>query len=208
MSIISWNCRGVGHYHDLTIPRLKELRVTYFPEILFWMETMNNINVLVDLKVWLGYDQIFTVDPVNRWGGLALFWKNSVEVDIVYLDKNVIDVHSKMGNKQFFLSCIYGSPHISYRHMLWEHLMGMGVNRKNCWCMIGNFNEIRTTRKRLVEVCGMSDLEEVINPFCLLVICWRFVVCQTYLVQATALHVGRKKRNFMDPKQTGQSVWK
>lgn len=26
-----------------------------------------------DLKVWLGYDNLLTVNPVNTWGGLALF---------------------------------------------------------------------------------------------------------------------------------------
>lgn len=45
----------------------------YFPEILFYMETMNGRNTMEDLKVWLGYDHVFTVNPVNTWGGGVCF---------------------------------------------------------------------------------------------------------------------------------------
>ena len=92
MSFISWNCRGLGDPHGLTVQRLTELRRTYFPEVLFLMETMNAHNSLVDMQCWLGYDHVYTVDPVNTWGGLAFFWKNSVGVDILYANKNVMDI--------------------------------------------------------------------------------------------------------------------
>ena len=71
------------------------------------METMKPRNTLVDLQCWLGYDRVYTVDPVNRWGGLALFWKDSVDVTIMYADKNLLDVHIIYEDKVFNLSCVW-----------------------------------------------------------------------------------------------------
>ncbi|KAF8114216.1 hypothetical protein N665_0040s0071 [Sinapis alba] len=134
MSLISWNCRGLGRAQDLTVQRLLEQRSTYFPEFFFLMETMNSRNTLVDLKSWLGYDQMYTVNPVNIGGGLALFWKNSVNVNFLYADKNLLDVTVQYEDKLFNLSCVYGNPDSRLRHVVWERLSRFGVNRKSSWC--------------------------------------------------------------------------
>lgn len=47
------------------------------------METMYNINALFDIQVYLGYERVYTVEPKGKFGGLAVFWKSSMAVEIL-----------------------------------------------------------------------------------------------------------------------------
>lgn len=142
MSIISWNCQGLGRPQGLTISRLREMRQKHFPEVLLLMETMNNRDVLVDLKVWLGYDKVFTVNPIGHAGGLALFWKQSVNIKFLDVNKNMLDSIVQFGDSSFFMTCIYGPTHFKRREVLWEKMSRIGVNRKESWCVFGDFNDL------------------------------------------------------------------
>lgn len=174
MSLLSWNCQGLGEYDDLTIPRLREMRKDHFPEIMFLMETMHDQKKLVDLQEWLGYDMIYTVNPIGKSDGIALFWKNSKSIDLKFVDKNLLDLHVQFGNVDFFVSCIYGAPVMKDKHVVWERLTRIGCLRKESWCMICDFNDILNNSEKLggpsrsdkffedfgdmIRNCQMSDL--------------------------------------------------
>ena len=157
------------------------MKVSHFPEILFLMETKNCSNVIVDLQVWLGYERVYTVNPVGLSGGLALLWKKGVDVVVKFADKNLIDFQVQFGSHAFFVSCVYGNPTFSYRHMVWEKLIRIAINRKEPWYMLGDFNAIlHNGEKRggprrgdasflpfkdMLESCEMLELPSTSNPF-------------------------------------------
>lgn len=162
MAILSWNCLGLGRAQDLVIPRLRELRQELFPDILFLMETKQNRDALVDLQVWLGYDKIMTVNPIGYSGGLALLWKDSVNISFKYVDKHLVDMEVHFGKDFFYLSCVYGEPVRKKRPRLWERLSRIGVGRKDPWCIVGDFNEIRHNGEK---IGGPRRSEESFVPF-------------------------------------------
>ncbi|KAL0863670.1 hypothetical protein Bca101_042788 [Brassica carinata] len=162
MSIVSWNCQGLGSPQGLTISRLRDLRKKHFPEVLFLMETMRCRNTLVDLQVWLGYDQVFTIDPVGHAGGLAIFWKKGVKLKFLDVNRNLIDCIIQYGTFSFFASCIYGPAAVLRRMELWEKLSRIGVNRKESWCVFGDFNDILHNGER---IGGSWRSDESFAPF-------------------------------------------
>ena len=84
-----WNCRGLGNLHIE-----KELGVLDWakdPSILFIVETWKDEIKLKYIKRILEFDQVFVVPRNNRGGGLALFWKNSMDVIVETFSKNHTD---------------------------------------------------------------------------------------------------------------------
>lgn len=71
------------------------------------------------------------------------------------------------------MSCVYDNPHLKLRHLVWEKIIRIGVNRKEIWCLIGDFNEIMHNGKKLggprrgldsfllfynmLQICGMDE---------------------------------------------------
>ena len=89
MSCLVWNCCGLGNLRTK-----KELGVLVWaedPSIMFIVETWIDEVRLKDIKRNLEFDHMFVVPRINRGGGLALFWKNSINVTIETFSKNHID---------------------------------------------------------------------------------------------------------------------
>ena len=141
MNTIAWNCQGAGA--DLTKEHLHELFHCFLPKFLFLSETKNNRRFLQDVQVSFGYDHVFTVDPVGRSGGLALFiWMTRRSVTILYTDAHMIDIETRLEGHAIFMTFVYGDPVVRHRDLVWERLSRMSTNRGGACFMIGDFNEI------------------------------------------------------------------
>ncbi|XP_033131796.1 uncharacterized protein LOC117126793 [Brassica rapa] len=72
MKTLSWNCRGIGN--DLTVRRLKEMCQKHRPGLVFLSETKNKRLLLQNIQTDLGFDHLFTVEPLGLSGGEMLSW--------------------------------------------------------------------------------------------------------------------------------------
>lgn len=108
MNTSCWNCRGLKR--TLTVPRLKGIKATYSPDILFFIETKNSSDVVRNVAVQLGYDNVRCVSPIGMGGGLALMWNKTVYVTFYSLDARLIDCMISNKDGSFYFSCVYGHP--------------------------------------------------------------------------------------------------
>lgn len=78
----------------------------------------------------LGYDDHHLVSPSNTAaGGLALFWRSNIKLEVLYSNSNLIDTYIEYEGKPFFASFIYGDLDRNQRQMQWSHLTNMASNR-------------------------------------------------------------------------------
>ncbi|XP_048611438.1 uncharacterized protein LOC125585795 [Brassica napus] len=66
MRTLSWNCRGIGN--DLTVRRLTEMCQKHHPGLVFLSETKNKRLLLQNIQADLGFDHLFTVEPLGLSG--------------------------------------------------------------------------------------------------------------------------------------------
>ena len=90
MSLLVWNCRGLG---NLRIG--KELGVLIRakdPSVVFLVETWADEARLKEIQRNIKFDNLFYMDRNPRGGGgLALYWKNSFDVHVDSFSKYHID---------------------------------------------------------------------------------------------------------------------
>jgi exonuclease III len=94
MSILSWNCRGLGN--PRAVRDLRQLVREKKPKLVFIVETKMHHHRLDFLKAKLGMENLFGVDSVGKGGGLCLLWKNGVEVNIQNYSRRHINAEVKM----------------------------------------------------------------------------------------------------------------
>lgn len=145
------------------------------------METMNSGDFVLKVFRWLGYDKFRTIEPEGKSGGLAIFWKDQMDIEFLFEDKNLLDLQISQGKKRWFVSCVYGQPLVPLRSLLWDRISQIGLVRKEPWCMIGDFNEILSNKEKLggplrllssfrpfkdmLSLCEMHELGSTGNSF-------------------------------------------
>ena len=109
MSFIVWNCRGIGN--QLAVQELAEIVTAKAPTVVFLAETLADEARLDFVKNRIRFDKKFVVQRVNRGGGLVLYWKNDLLIDVVSSSLNHIDVIiNKDTEEAWRFTGFYGEP--------------------------------------------------------------------------------------------------
>ena len=110
MRALAWNCRGAGG--SLTIRAIKELICESCPDLVFLSETKLKSAGIDKIKSKLNFFDSYYVDVIGKAGGLALFWRMGVDLEVVFSDDNVIValIYSDPVRSPWLLFCIYGPP--------------------------------------------------------------------------------------------------
>ncbi|KAL1208231.1 hypothetical protein V5N11_034947 [Cardamine amara subsp. amara] len=107
------------------------------------METKNpDAFVLKELN-WMGFSNYSLVSPHSPGGGgLALFWKQEIKIEISSANHNFIDTVIKYKNTTFNATFVYGEPDHTKRKDVWEQLTMIAEARASPWYLTGDFNDI------------------------------------------------------------------
>ena len=109
MSTLCWNCRGFGNRQ--TIQEFGVLVRAQDPTVMFLAETWPDEFRLVGLRDSLRFGHHHGVSRLTRGGGLVLFWKKDLDLQVMSSSHNHIDALIIRGNENGWrFTGFYGAP--------------------------------------------------------------------------------------------------
>ena len=125
MTILCWNCRGLGRPRK--VQELVRLVHAQRPKFLFLSETRQNKRFVEGLRWRLGLHNVVSYIEEGKGGGLALFWDESVDVELFKLGERIIDVFicNMPSGIKWRCTFVYGEPRTHLRHLMWDLMRKM-----------------------------------------------------------------------------------
>lgn len=122
MNILSWNCRGLENLR--TVQDLYRMIKEKCLGLVFLMETKLRRIKMEWIRCKLGFQNLFVVDSVGKGGGLALFWRDDIQVDIQNFSPRHINgvITTPYSDVQWKFTGFYGHPEAAKRHESWTLL--------------------------------------------------------------------------------------
>ena len=149
MSLIAWNCQGFGA--PLAVSHLREEVRKARPQLVFLMETKQQEKFLERKRRSMEFEESWYVSPMGKSGGLALWWKEDLTVNILSSSKNVI--HTKLecvtASMPSYVSFIYGPPVEEERLRVWDQLRAIASTMQGSWLCVGDFNDLLSQNEKL-----------------------------------------------------------
>jgi hypothetical protein len=158
-------------------------RRRWTPDVLFLSETKMCKEKVEWLKWKLGMPNMICKDCDGKGGGLAMFWKNEVNLRLVgFVSKYHIDTEiTESDGFKWRLTGMYGEPKTDEKEKTWRLMRNLKHQNNKPWLCFGDFNEVLHSWekeggapksqscmdkfKEALEVCELDDLGFVGDPF-------------------------------------------
>lgn len=145
----SWNCCGLGN--PQTVQRFKDLQKKNSPDIIFFQETKNPDDFVLKETEELNFDSHFLVSAHGHGaGGLALFWRKDLNLQVLSSSQNHIDTKIAYKNLTFYSTFVYGTPKIPKRLEVWNMLTSIANTRDGEACT----GRLQRNNKKFREIRG------------------------------------------------------
>ena len=171
---LGWNRWGLGN--SRSVGALCTLVRRWDPEVVFLSETKMSIAGMKKIKLKLGFVNGLYVQSQGRGGGLAMFWRKEVNLEIRSYSRHHIDavVTEEASGFRWRLTSFYGHPETHRRKESWRYLNTLNCQFNLPWLCFGDFNEITSVDEKLggalrnqhqmnafqniIHKCGFKDL--------------------------------------------------
>ncbi|XP_075499925.1 uncharacterized protein LOC142538495 [Primulina tabacum] len=146
MTLLVWNCQGAASKELNCI--LKDLIKRNSPSILGLLEPRVSGSHADDICKKMGYSNWLRVEAVGFSGGIWIFWKEDIHLEIVYSHPQFVLARVEGNNRiPWFLSIVYGSPNATLRKRLWQDLTKENLNIAGPWLSIGDYNSVSSEQE-------------------------------------------------------------
>ena len=127
--------------------------------MVFLMDTKNKALKLERIRRRCQFSNRIYANPVGASGSVALWWMDSVSLDVRFRSKNLI--RCTVGNvgvdSVWTVSFIYAPPSRSDRKEFWKLLINQARSNYYLWQCVGDFNQVGSMwEKQGGLVCNRS----------------------------------------------------
>lgn len=125
------------------VRELRELVKESASSVVCIVETQFTKQQVEVLTTTLGFAGGFAVASSGRSRGLAVFWRDGLDVRVKNYSRYHIDtVVSEAGKHDWRFTCFYGEANRSQQQNTWDTMIGLRGESTLPWVCIGDFNEV------------------------------------------------------------------
>ena len=159
MSLLVWNCRGLGNPH--TVRELGGFIQAKDPTIVFLAETWTDDARLDQVLRNFDFKNKWFVAGGNRGSGLVLLWEEEIRITVEDSSKYCINVLVEKNTPQEWrFTGFYGEPVTARRHEAWSKLRTLNDKPNIPWLCAGDFNEITRQEEKVGRaICAHSQMQ-------------------------------------------------